>query len=41
MKVLSSLKREGLHLLKDFKIVDAPHIYGKDSNAILYEVISG
>ncbi len=38
-QVLSSVKRAGLFILKDFQLVESPPIYGRDSNSILYEAM--
>jgi len=38
-QVISSLKRENLHIIEDFKLVrKLPPVYGEDSNTILWEL---
>ncbi|TAK44049.1 MAG: ATP-binding protein, partial [Saprospiraceae bacterium] len=38
-QVLSTLKRENVFILEDFKLVkDTPHTYGRDSNSILWDI---
>jgi predicted ATP-binding protein involved in virulence len=38
-QVLSTLKRENVFMLEDFKLVkDTPHTYGRDSNSILWDI---
>ncbi len=38
-QVLSTLKKENVFILEDFKLVkDTPQTFGRDSNSILYEI---
>jgi predicted ATP-binding protein involved in virulence len=38
-QVLSTLKKENVFILEDFKLVkDTPHTFGRDSNAILWDI---
>ena len=38
-QVLSTLKKENVFILSDFKLVkDTPHTFGRDSNAILWDI---
>jgi len=38
-QVLSTLKKENVFILEDFKLVeDTPHTFGRDSNSILYDI---